>query len=54
MVVRFVNPRQFAPEDLSRYPGTKRDLEVRASLGVDLVWAPSVDQMYPRAPRSSN
>ncbi len=45
----FVNPRQFAPgEDLSRYPGDEaRDLEVCASLGVDLVWAPSVDQMYP-------
>ena len=45
----FVNPRQFAPgEDLSRYPRDEaRDLEVCASLGVDLVWAPSVDQMYP-------
>jgi len=45
----FVNPRQFSPgEDLSRYPRDEaRDLEVCASLGVDLVWAPSVDQMYP-------
>jgi pantoate--beta-alanine ligase len=45
----FVNPRQFAPgEDLSRYPRDEaRDLEVCASLGVDLVWAPAVDQMYP-------
>jgi len=45
----FVNPRQFAPgEDLSRYPRDEaRDLEACASLGVDLVWAPSVDQMYP-------
>jgi pantoate--beta-alanine ligase len=45
----FVNPRQFAPgEDLSRYPRDEaRDLEVCTSLGVDLVWAPSVDQMYP-------
>ena len=45
----FVNPRQFGPgEDLSRYPRDEaRDLEVCASLGVDLVWAPSVDQMYP-------
>ena len=45
----FVNPRQFAPgEDLSRYPRDEaRDLEVCASLDVDLVWAPSVDQMYP-------
>jgi len=45
----FVNPRQFAPgEDLSRYPRDEaRDLEVCASLDVDLVWAPSIDQMYP-------
>ena len=45
----FVNPRQFAPgEDLSTYPRDEaRDLEVCASLDVDLVWAPSVDQMYP-------
>ena len=45
----FVNPRQFAPgEDLSRYPRDEaRDLDVCASLDVDLVWAPSVDQMYP-------
>ena len=45
----FVNPRQFAPgEDLSRYPRDEaRDLEVCASLDVDLVWAPPVDQMYP-------
>jgi pantoate--beta-alanine ligase len=45
----FVNPRQFGPgEDLSRYPRDEaRDVEVCASLGVDLVWAPSVEQMYP-------
>ena len=49
VVSTFVNPRQFAPgEDLSRYPRDEaRDLEVCASLDVDLVWAPSVDQMYP-------
>jgi pantoate--beta-alanine ligase len=45
----FVNPRQFARgEDLARYPrDEERDLEVCTSLGVELVWAPSVDQMYP-------
>jgi pantoate--beta-alanine ligase len=45
----FVNPIQFdRPEDLTRYP---RSLDVDAarcaSLGVDLVFAPSVAEMYP-------
>lgn len=45
----FVNPKQFGPsEDFSRYP---RDLERDASLvadrGADLLFAPSVDEMYP-------
>ena len=45
----FVNPLQFAGgTDLDRYPRDEaRDLEVCASLGVDVVWAPSVEQMYP-------
>ena len=46
----FVNPLQFGPqEDLSRYP---RDLERDASLvkaaGVDVIFHPSVEEMYPR------
>src|SRR5215510_3135941 len=50
VVTIFVNPIQFdRPEDLERYP---RSLDVDArlceSLGVDLIFAPSVAEMYPR------
>jgi len=45
----FVNPLQFgAGEDLSRYPRTfDADLELCAAEGVDVVFAPSVDEVYP-------
>jgi pantoate--beta-alanine ligase len=45
----FVNPMQFgAGEDLDRYPRTlAEDLEVCAACGVDVVFAPSVDEVYP-------
>jgi pantoate--beta-alanine ligase len=45
----FVNPTQFAPnEDLATYPRTfAADVEAAAKLKVDLVWAPSVETMYP-------
>jgi pantoate--beta-alanine ligase len=45
----FVNPAQFGPgEDLTAYPGDEdRDLEICGRLGVDAVWAPSVDEVYP-------
>ena len=45
----FVNPRQFnASDDLGRYPRDEaRDVAICSAEGVDLVWAPSVDDVYP-------
>ncbi|HET7152280.1 MAG TPA: pantoate--beta-alanine ligase, partial [Candidatus Kapabacteria bacterium] len=45
----FVNPTQFAPnEDLARYPRDfTRDTELAAGSGVDVIFAPTADEMYP-------
>ena len=47
----FVNPIQFdRPEDLERYPRSLDvDTDLCRSLGVDLVFAPTVAEMYPAA-----
>ena len=45
----FVNPRQFGPnEDLARYPRREMaDARLLAEHGCDLLWAPTVETMYP-------
>ena len=48
VVSLFVNPLQFGPtEDLAKYPRTfERDLELLNREGVDLLFAPTVSEMY--------
>lgn len=48
----FVNPLQFGEgEDLARYPrDLARDEELAAGVGVDVLFAPSLEEMYPAPP----
>ena len=50
VVSLFVNPAQFgAGEDLGRYPrDEERDLRVAEEAGVDVLFVPAAEQMYPQ------
>ncbi len=52
VVTLFVNPLQFdRKDDLNRYPqNLEDDLRVCSQHGVDVMFAPSVQEMYPRSP----
>lgn len=52
----FVNPIQFGPnEDFDNYPRTlEHDSNLLAEVGCDIVFAPSVEQMYGNHPRLTN
>lgn len=49
VVSLFVNPTQFGPgEDLERYPrDPQRDQRLAAEVGVDAIFAPTPEEMYP-------
>jgi len=53
LVTIFVNPRQFnETADFEKYPRAEAaDLRVAGVAGADLVWIPSVDDVYPPASR---
>lgn len=55
VVTIFVNPLQFGPsEDLDRYPrDLEGDLAVCEEEAVDVVFTPSVAEMYPRPPKTT-
>ncbi|OTH00250.1 MULTISPECIES: pantoate--beta-alanine ligase [Acinetobacter] len=52
----FVNPIQFGPnEDFENYPRTlEQDSRLLADVGCDIVFAPTVEQMYGNKPRFTN
>lgn len=56
VVSDFVNPIQFGPsEDFDKYPRTlDEDMKLCDKEGVDIVFAPSADEMYGKGQRLSN
>jgi pantoate--beta-alanine ligase len=55
VVSLFVNPAQFGPsEDLAAYPrDEQRDAALAAAEGVDLLFAPSVEEVYPHGVKTT-
>lgn len=52
----FVNPTQFNnPKDFQKYPITlEKDIALLETAGVDILFLPGVDDLYPTGPPTSN